>query len=155
MRWLDRLTRGFAAAPATGGGNLIERLGNANGLTPDVRKGDVTAYFFRGDATMPRREVVIHYKPGNSFAIFSCASKGKFSARSMTVPLLAAFLVRNDESTLGKWQLHLGEHRQITAYLQYSAPISGLTAGLFRAICVSLLTEVAFVENVLHGEGLL
>ena len=155
MGLFDVFGNGTATATATRPGNgLMDRLSQQNGWTPDLRQGSVIVHYFQGDACSPRRDIVIAHPPGDEIATFSCACRARFAARSMTTPQLALFLARNSESVFGKWQITI-EDGQVSAALRYMALTGGLDAGLFKAICLSLLAEVAFVEEALHGQGLL
>jgi hypothetical protein len=147
------LSNGYATAPATSG-DQIDRLGRHNGWTADLKEGDCSVYFFQGDAITSRRDIVIAHPPDQPFATFSCASPARLNARTVTTAQMALFPARNSESCFGKWQFSV-ENGVISASLRYVALTGGLDAGLFKAICVSMLTEVAFVEQILHGQGLL
>lgn len=145
----------FSNGTATASGtSLLDRLSHENGWTPDVRQGNVIVHTFRGDARTPQRNVFIGHLPGEATVSFSSPCRTTWAARSMTTAQLALFLARNNESVLGKWSISIDDG-QVSAALKYTALTGGLTAELFKLICVGLLTEVAFVEEALHNQGML
>jgi hypothetical protein len=144
----------FNGTATATGENLLDRLSRENGWTADARHGNGIVHYFNGDAITPRRDVVIVHPPGDELAIFGCTCRAKFVARSMTAATLALFLARNSESSLVKWQITI-EDDEVTAHLRYTALVGGLDAKAFKAICISLLAEVKFVEEALHGQGML
>jgi hypothetical protein len=152
MGVFDLFTNGTATA--TRGGGLMDRLSQECGWTPDMRQGNAIVHHFKGDAVTPQRSVLIVHPPGDEMAMFSCTCRATFNARSMTTTQLALFLARNNESVFGKWQIAI-DSGQVTAHLRYTALVGGLTAEFFKVICVALLGEVAFVEEALHGQGML
>ena len=153
MGLFDVFSNGTSTATGPRGG-LLDRLSQANGWTPDARQGHTIAHFFKGDAITPRRDVVIVHTPDDPFAVFSCACRAKFAARSMTTPQLALFLARNDQAMFGKWQISI-EDGMVSAHVRYTALTEGLTPEIFKTICVTLVGEVAFVEEALHSQGML
>jgi hypothetical protein len=128
----------------------IDRLIRENGWTPDVRHGHAFALAFKGDAITPSRDVYIAHTPGNAIATFSCGCRARFLASSMSPVQLALFLARNKQSLFGKWQITV-EDGEVSAKVFYPALAAGLTAPVFKAICGSLLSEVAFVEESMLG----
>jgi hypothetical protein len=133
---------------------LMDRLSRELGWPVDARHGHAIVHFFPGDAITPRRDVIIAHPPGHSIATFSCACRARFASRSMTAPQFALFLARNDESVFGKWQIAI-EDGVVSVHLRYTALTGGLDAEHFKAICSSLVGEVAFVEEALRGQGML
>lgn len=151
MGFFDRLSNGTATAT---GESLLDCLSRENGWTPDARHGNGIVHHFKGDAITPRRDVVIVHPPGDDLAMFGCTCRARFVARSMTTTQLALFLARNGESAMGKWMITL-EDGEVTAHVRYTALVGGLDAKSFKAICLALLGEVAFVEEALHSQGML
>ena len=140
---------GDGAATATDE-SLIDRLIRENGWTPDLRHGHAFALTFKGDSITPSRDVNVAHTPGNAIATFSCACRAKFLASSMSPVQLALFLARNKDSLFGKWQITV-EDGEVSAQVFYPALAGGLTAQVFKAICGSLVSEVAFVEETMLG----
>jgi hypothetical protein len=144
----------FNGAATASGRSLMERLSHEVGWTPDAMQGDAIAHFFPGDAITPRRDVIIYHSPGQPIAVFSCVSRARFAARSMTAAQLALFLARNKESVFGSWEISI-EDGVVTPRCSYTALTAGLDAGQFKVICANLIGQVAYVEEALHEQGTL
>ncbi len=147
MGWLGRSAA--KAATATDD-NLIERLIHANGWRVDVRHGHAFSLAFKGDAITPSRDVTIVHTPGNALVLFWCGCRARFLASSASPVQLAMFLARNKAALFARWQIAV-EEGEVAAEVYYPALAAGLTPSLFKAICSSLLTEVAFVEEAMLG----
>ncbi len=147
MGLFGRSGGGAATAP---GKHLIERLIDGNGWKADLRHGDGFAIAFNGDATTPSRDVHIVHTPGNALVLFFCSCRARFLARSMSPVTLAMFLARNKAALFARWQITV-EDGEVAAEVYYPALAAGLTPPLFKAICSSLLSEVAFVEEAMLG----
>lgn len=143
---------GNRAATASGG-SLLDHLCRENGWEPDERHGDGIVLYFDGDARTRQRSVIIVH-PTGEHAVFDCPCCARFEARSMAAATVALFPARNKESLYGKWMITIDDG-EVTPHCRYTALVGGLDAKIFKAICVGLLAEVAFVEEVLHGQGLL
>jgi hypothetical protein len=130
--------------------NPIDRLIRENGWTVDVRHGHAFSLSFNGDAITPTRDVTIVHTPGNALALFFCSCRCRFLASSASPVQLAMFLCRNKAALFARWQITV-EEGEIVAETYYPALAAGLTPPLFKAICNSLLAEVAWVEEAMLG----
>jgi hypothetical protein len=136
--------------PSALGRHLIERLIDENGWRVDLRHGHGFAVAFEGDATTPTRDVHIVHTPGNALVLFFCSCRVRCLARSMSPVTLAMLLARNKTALFARWQITV-EDGEVAMEVYYPALAAGLTPPLFKAICSSLLSEVAFVEEALLG----
>lgn len=147
MVWLGRSGSGTATPT---GNHLVERMLDGTGWKADLRHGDGFAISFAGDATTPSRDVHVVHTPGNALVLFFCSCRCRFLARSMSPVTLAMLLARNKSSLFARWQITV-EDGEVAAEVYYPALAAGLTPPLFKAICSSLLSEVAFVEEAILG----
>ena len=131
----------------------VEAFAAVNGWRIGARPaGNVFELPFDGGPFGVRRVTVTW---GETVAMFALRSAARLPAGRLTPEIGYGFLMRNREAELFSWHLFRGTDGEFGFAASFTTLSAGMDAAAFRAICVKLCEEVAFVDGSLHAKGLL
>lgn len=136
------------------GQTLVDRVCRRLDWEIDERHDCIYGLYFNGDHLVKRRTVHVAYNEGDAVMSFFCDSVARFTGDALPDSLLPSLLLRNWEVTIGAWHAKV-EDGEVRLGLRYTALSQGVDATTFHMICEGMVKQVAEVEHLLHGKGLL
>lgn len=133
----------------------VEALCSELGWSIDERIGNDGIVLNFRDPIIRLRKVVVSCGAGGDIVGISTLSAAALDENRIPNTAILYLLFRSAELTFPAWQMGVGRDEKVRFTLAYCAMATGLTAGFFKTLCETMVSEARAFDEKMRESGLL